>query len=173
MFHYCLPLERRTVWPLIKQLIFAKFHWTLPHSLWNIQECKMVIDRWSEKAERITPDNGWSEKMITWIFCFGDPKAHTIYFQDGFASNVQGIWVFTFPSSPPVEIYCPSGEYDRQLMLLKWPCCFSTYVSLCHSQTRSWPNPEQASPIQSPVLLKATEDIVWSEMLHKIKFTNK
>ena len=79
MFHYCLPLERRTVWPLIKQLIFAKFHWKLPHSLWNIQECKMVIDRWSEKAERIPPDNGWSEKIITWIFCFGDPKAHTIY----------------------------------------------------------------------------------------------
>ena len=32
----------------------------------------------------------------------------------------------TLPSSPPVTMYWPSGEYARDTMLLKWPCCLST-----------------------------------------------
>jgi hypothetical protein len=38
-------------------------------------------------------------------------------------------------------------------MWLKWPCCLSTYVSLCHSQTNNWPKPEQAKAIQSFILM--------------------
>lgn len=47
----------------------------------------------------------------------------------------------TLLSSPPVTMYCPSGEYASAAMLLKWPCCLKTYDSLCHSHTRSWPIP--------------------------------
>ena len=38
---------------------------------------------------------------------------------------------FTFESSPPVAMYCPSDEKSRVLMPYKWPCCLSTYVSDC------------------------------------------
>lgn len=78
---------------------------------------------------------------------------------------------FTLPSSPPVAMYIPSGEYERHCMLLKWPCCFKIKDSLCHSHTTNWPIPTLPSAIQSPVELKATLAINWLDNLqNNIKF---
>ena len=71
----------------------------------------------------------------------------------------------TFPSSPPVIIYWPSGLYARQFILVLCPCCFMAYVSLCHSQTRSCPAWEHPIAIQSPVEFNAIDEIRCREIL--------
>jgi hypothetical protein len=45
---------------------------------------------------------------------------------------------FTFESSPPVAMYCPSEEKSKVLMPYKWPCCLSTYVSDCTYRIRKY-----------------------------------
>ena len=50
-------------------------------------------------------------------------------------------------------------------MLIKWPCCLSTYVSDCHSHKSNCPRPSQAKTIQSPLLLKEHDVIGCSEIL--------
>ena len=69
----------------------------------------------------------------------------------------------TFPSSPPVARFWPSGEYSTTLMLLKWPCCFRIKLSLCHSQTTSCPREDTPRAIQSPLRFIATLVMVWRE----------
>ncbi|KAH3665461.1 hypothetical protein OGAPHI_003645 [Ogataea philodendri] len=41
--------------------------------------------------------------------------------------------ILIFPSSDAVTIRPPSGEYARQFIASKWPCCFKMYDSDCHS----------------------------------------
>lgn len=78
----------------------------------------------------------------------------------------------TLLSSPPVTTYWPSGEYARHAMLLKWPCCLSTYDSLCHSHTSSWPRSEQPIATQSPDALNDTVLMLWLEMLQVQRWFN-
>lgn len=57
----------------------------------------------------------------------------------------------SFPSSPPEATTRPSGEIAAASAPYAWPCCLTTYVSDCHSQTSSWPKLAAPRAIHSPV----------------------
>jgi len=69
------------------------------------------------------------------------------------------------PSSAVVITRWPSGEYVNEFMASKCPCCFRTYDSDCHSQTRSWPSFDAPNASHSPVLLIVTKSIPCCEIL--------